>query len=437
MRYNVECVLSAKSGQTAADWGNSTGTGVKWDDLIGANASTYDAIPSTGSTTLLDVCLGINDTSNDTNVSDIDTIKANIKSGIDNLLVSKPDLLVNLTQPNRLRNQGLKTSKLIQVMKELSEENGWSMIPTVEMTLPTVTDAFNRSELYVDDTHPNDEGQRLIARAILSKLIPEDAPSRLVPNCPQRLTKGESTYDSNVENGFDFIHIALNDGWEQVQLWKFDSNTYFFTVPDGSSSSSRSFKPSSNTETTFPADNGNNIVRIYESSPPSGGGTWNRTRAFTYKVKDTSQLDAIPVGEKIPLNPALIHPYPSRAFVHPAKVRKPRAVVDTFFQGVPTASQKVFIKRMTEGCRFHYNFNMSKAIAVTAATASTQFQIKLNGSQIGLITFDAGQTEATISTNPFAIYTVKAGDLLEIVAPNPADATLADISFVLFAVDAE
>lgn len=434
---NIETVLSAKSGQTANDWGNSTGTGVKWDDLLGANASTYDAIPGTGSTTLVDICLGINDTSNDTVVADITAIKADIKMGIDGLIAARADLLVNLTQPNRLRNQPLKTSKLIQVMKELSEENNWSMTNTVAGTIPTNTDAFNRSDLYVNDTHPNDEGQSLILRVLINHVIGDDyRATELTPNSPKRLTQSDHAYSQNIEDAFEYIHAALNNGWDQIQIWRFDADTWFFTIPDGSSSSSRSFKPDSNTETIFPADNGPNLIRIYDSSPPIGGGTWTRTRAFTYKIRDMAALTAIPIGEKIPLNPAIISPYPSNPFVTRDKVKSPREILDTFFVGKPTNGQIVARKRMTKNAKLGFSFKVSGGTARVASTGTAIFTIKKNGAQIGFITFTSSG-EATFASNPFAIVDLVVGDLLDIAAPLTADATLEDIGITLFAVDTE
>lgn len=71
------------------------------------------------------------------------------------------------------------------------------------------------------------------------------------------------------------------------------------------------------------------------------------------------------------------------------------------------------------------NANVSAA-ALVAATASTVFTVKKNGTSIGTITFAASGTTGTasITTTSYA-----AGDFFELDAPSSADSTLANISF--------
>jgi hypothetical protein len=68
------------------------------------------------------------------------------------------------------------------------------------------------------------------------------------------------------------------------------------------------------------------------------------------------------------------------------------------------------------------------ARAQVAATASTVFAIRNNGTQIGTFTFAAGQTVATVS---FTSTTVSVGNSITIHGPATADAALADISFLI------
>lgn len=75
------------------------------------------------------------------------------------------------------------------------------------------------------------------------------------------------------------------------------------------------------------------------------------------------------------------------------------------------------------------NATGSLAIATVAATASTVFLIKQNGTQIGTITFAASGTTGTFSF-PSAV-TFAVGDVLEIDGPANADATLANIAITL------
>lgn len=69
------------------------------------------------------------------------------------------------------------------------------------------------------------------------------------------------------------------------------------------------------------------------------------------------------------------------------------------------------------------------AKAQVAATASTVFQLKKNGSNVCTLTFAAAGTTATIGSVSGG--TVAAGDVLTIHAPATADATCADIAFLI------
>jgi len=73
----------------------------------------------------------------------------------------------------------------------------------------------------------------------------------------------------------------------------------------------------------------------------------------------------------------------------------------------------------------------SYAESTVAATGSTVYSIKKNGSEVGTMTFAASGTIATFamaSQTSFAI-----GDILTVVAPASADATHTDIAWTLTA----
>lgn len=71
----------------------------------------------------------------------------------------------------------------------------------------------------------------------------------------------------------------------------------------------------------------------------------------------------------------------------------------------------------------------SKANATTAATGAVSFTIYKNGASQGTINFAASGTNATFTFASDVSFA--AGDILEIVAPATADATLADIAISL------
>ena len=71
----------------------------------------------------------------------------------------------------------------------------------------------------------------------------------------------------------------------------------------------------------------------------------------------------------------------------------------------------------------------SRAIANTAATASTTFSLKKNGTQFGTFVFAASGTTATFTASTATSFA--AGDILTITAPATPDATLADLGIAL------
>ena len=102
-----------------------------------------------------------------------------------------------------------------------------------------------------------------------------------------------------------------------------------------------------------------------------------------------------------------------------------------FYPGVPTSSAKVLRVPIARAVTFPGNFAGSYFTATANATGSTVFDVQKNGSSIGSITIAAGTTTATFTTTSGTAKTFAAGDVLAIIAPATADATLADPGFVL------
>jgi len=103
--------------------------------------------------------------------------------------------------------------------------------------------------------------------------------------------------------------------------------------------------------------------------------------------------------------------------------------VAIYIPGVPTAGATLITKRFTRSVTFPAGFADSQSGCEVAATASTVFSLRKNNSQIGTVTIGAGNTEGI-----FALateITFVAGDRLTVVAPDPADATLAGLSLTL------
>jgi hypothetical protein len=105
--------------------------------------------------------------------------------------------------------------------------------------------------------------------------------------------------------------------------------------------------------------------------------------------------------------------------------------VALYVESAPTASERLLRLPISRNSTFAGNFSGSYANASTAATGSTVFDVRKNGSSVGSITFAASGTTATFTTTSGAAVTFSAGDYLEIIAPNTPDATLKEIGFSL------
>jgi hypothetical protein len=100
-----------------------------------------------------------------------------------------------------------------------------------------------------------------------------------------------------------------------------------------------------------------------------------------------------------------------------------------FYPGVPTASALVTRVPVARAVTFPSGLTGSVGKASVAATASTAFDIQKNGTSVGTMTFAASATSATFTAA--SAISLAAGDILSIVAPGTADATLASVGIVL------
>jgi hypothetical protein len=104
-------------------------------------------------------------------------------------------------------------------------------------------------------------------------------------------------------------------------------------------------------------------------------------------------------------------------------------VVGVTQPGVTGPAQKLLVHQLPHAVTLPAGLAGSYMTALTAATASTVFTLayKRGGTTttIGVFTFAAGATDATISG--VVIPTLAAADILTLTGPTTADATLADI----------
>ena len=101
----------------------------------------------------------------------------------------------------------------------------------------------------------------------------------------------------------------------------------------------------------------------------------------------------------------------------------------TYSPGVPGASATLMRIPLVRSVVFPANFSGSYGISEVAATASTVFDVKKNGSSVGSITFAAAATTATFATAGGTPVTFVAGDILSVIAPASPDTTLASVGF--------
>ncbi|CPI06573.1 Uncharacterised protein [Burkholderia pseudomallei] len=97
--------------------------------------------------------------------------------------------------------------------------------------------------------------------------------------------------------------------------------------------------------------------------------------------------------------------------------------------GAPSASAVVLSAITPQAVTFPASLTGSYAKAGTAATASTTFSIKKNGSSIGSLNFAAGATSGTFTFT--SAVTTSPGDVVQVVAPASPDATLANINLAV------
>lgn len=110
--------------------------------------------------------------------------------------------------------------------------------------------------------------------------------------------------------------------------------------------------------------------------------------------------------------------------------------VSTYIADKRPSGAVAFRHNFTKAVNFAANFALSDSDAVVAATASAVFLIKKNGTQVGTLTFAAAGTSGTFASTGGLAVSYVAGDILEITAPTPQDATLSGVSITLAGVRA-
>jgi hypothetical protein len=108
--------------------------------------------------------------------------------------------------------------------------------------------------------------------------------------------------------------------------------------------------------------------------------------------------------------------------------------VSVFVPGLGSNNQKLIRVKLARAVTFPASATLSQADASAAATGSTTFTLKKNGSSFATVNYAASATSGTWTQASDAVFA--AGDLLEIDGQATADATLADVGITLAGVRA-
>jgi hypothetical protein len=98
-----------------------------------------------------------------------------------------------------------------------------------------------------------------------------------------------------------------------------------------------------------------------------------------------------------------------------------------YMPGLPTAGQTLFRVEMVRSVTLPVGLAGSRAVCQSAPTAAVTLPIKQNGTSIGSINFAA--TSGTFTFGSSVV--LSAGDVFELDAPTPADATFAGPSYTI------
>lgn len=103
----------------------------------------------------------------------------------------------------------------------------------------------------------------------------------------------------------------------------------------------------------------------------------------------------------------------------------------SFFPGVPTADELIFGYTLPREITLPVDFNGAVAKCRVVPTADTVFSIQQNAVEIATVTFLLGLKDGVFNVIASTETVLAAGDDYDIVAPNPVDATCADINITV------
>ena len=222
-KYNVTCTLQAKSGLKMEHWCEING-----DIQSGFPKVTQliSQIPDDGSNCFIDITGGINDTSSHTGQE----IANYIKIGINKILESKPNCKIWVTSPNRYFYE--PGNDKLKIAYEILKKD-YDCIDVFNSLFKEWNDDI-QATYFVDNTHPNELGQRKIAYYELSKIIPislfsenNDLDSYFIP-LKGHIDVKDANYELLKQSGFRVeLKPTISNSINDLYLMKNASGNYY------------------------------------------------------------------------------------------------------------------------------------------------------------------------------------------------------------------
>ncbi|MFT7565829.1 MAG: hypothetical protein ACI846_000115 [Pseudoalteromonas distincta] len=172
-KINFNLVMNSSGGQSAKNWSQNLGNSTLQEAI--------DATEGTGSTTILEMSLGINQ-----GERTAEEVKVHIINGLNNYLSVKPDVLIIFVSPNETGTP--KNDDLDAMYSELPLEFENSVYISGKKA---TTHVHQNDDFYLDFTHLNFNGLRRLVNYIFNAALPieckqymsvEDTPKASAPS---------------------------------------------------------------------------------------------------------------------------------------------------------------------------------------------------------------------------------------------------------------
>lgn len=195
--YNVNCHLQARAGLKTEYWcGRSPELeGQKGNPNVEGLIKT---IPGTGYNCIVDICLGINDSS-----KSVDEMVSYLYEGINKIRAAKPDVTIIYTSPNRLDSKSMDKN-VWECAQKMAQDNS---IYFIDVHSGVMDDTY--FGYYTDYVHPNVNGYRAIAAYIKSCLFKGYTYEKITSGTVESSTV---KLPSDVKLSDDYSFLSLSTG---------------------------------------------------------------------------------------------------------------------------------------------------------------------------------------------------------------------------------